>query len=79
MNLSHTQEFTEQEVKDNNYVIIDNNVYNFKEFEDKHPGGAKVLIHYRGGDATKKFHQILKHTDKVKQVLPNFQIGILRV
>ena len=34
MNLSHTQEFTEQEVKDNNYVIIDNNVYNFKEFEE---------------------------------------------
>ena len=79
MNLSHTQEFTEQEVKDNNYVIIDNNVYNFKEFEEKHPGGAKVLIHYRGRDATKKFHKVKQHTDKVKQTLPNFQIGILRV
>jgi len=61
------------------YIIIDNKVYNFKEFEEKHPGGAKVLIHYRGRDATKKFHKVKQHTDKVKQTLPNFQIGILRV
>lgn len=69
--------FTQQEIQDNNYIVIDNNVYNFVEFETKHPGGAKVLEYFRGKNATDKFYNIDKHTEQVKKSLVNFKVGVL--
>tara|TARA_A100000164_G_C21303441_1_gene494403 strand:- start:103 stop:330 length:228 start_codon:yes stop_codon:yes gene_type:complete len=69
--------FTLQTVQDNNYIVIDNNVYNFIEFEQKHPGGAKVLEYYRGKNATEKFYKISQHTEKIKESLINFKVGVL--
>jgi cytochrome b involved in lipid metabolism len=70
-------EYTLEQVQENNYIIIDNNVYNFLDFETKHPGKAGPLIRYRGKDATEKFHRIKKHNKKVKEELKLFLIGIL--
>ena len=58
-------------------TLVDDKVYDFSEFEKEHPGGAKVLIYYRGKDASVKFHKIKQHTDKIKESLVNFQVGIL--
>jgi cytochrome b involved in lipid metabolism len=70
--------YTLEEVKENNFIIIDNNVYDFKSFEEKHPGGAKVLVYFRGKNATEKFHKIEKHTDEVKKNLVHFKVGELK-
>ena len=70
--------YTLQEVKENDFIIIDNNVYDFKKFEEKHPGGAKVLVYFRGKNATEKFYKIEKHNDEVKKNLVNFKVGELK-
>jgi cytochrome b involved in lipid metabolism len=72
------KQFTMKKVKKNNYIVIDSNVYNFKEFEEIHPGGAKVLQFFKGKNATEKFHKVEKHTDQVKSNLSNFLIGTLQ-
>ena len=69
--------YTLEEVKENEFIIIDNNVYDFKSFEEKHPGGAKVLVYFRGKNATEKFYKIEKHNEKVKNNLVNFKVGEL--
>jgi cytochrome b involved in lipid metabolism len=69
--------YTLEEVKENNFIIIDNNVYDFKSFEEKHPGGAKVLVYFRGKNATEKFYKIEAHTDEIKQNLVHFKVGEL--
>ena len=68
-----------EEVKENDFIIIDNNVYDFKKFEEKHPGGAKVLVYFRGKNATEKFHKIEAHTDEIKQNLVCFKVGELKL
>ena len=70
---------TLEEVKENDFIIIDNNVYDFKSFEEKHPGGAKVLVYFRGKNASEKFHKIEAHNDEIKQNLVNFKVGELKV
>ena len=69
--------YTLEEVKENNFIIIDNNVYDFKSFEEKHHGGAKVLVYFRGKNATEKFYKIEAHTDEIKQNLVHFKVGEL--
>ena len=75
---NNCKEYTIQEVTDNEFIIIDNNVYNFKEFEKEHPGGAKVLVYFRGKNATEKFYKIERHTEEIKQSLSKFQVGTLK-
>jgi cytochrome b involved in lipid metabolism len=72
-----TKLFSIEEVENNDYIIVDNNVYDFKAFEEKHPGGAKVLVYFRGKNATEKFYKIEAHTEKIKQNLINFKVGEL--
>ena len=69
--------FTLEQVKEHNYIVIDNNVYNFLEFEKKHPGGSRVLEFFRGKNATDKFYNIDKHTEQIKKSLIHFKIGEL--
>lgn len=37
---------------DSLWLIIENKVYDVTKFVKKHPGGAKVMSHSAGGDAT---------------------------
>ena len=71
--------YTLEEVKENDFIIIDNNVYDFKSFEEEHPGGAKVLVYFRGKNATEKFHKIEAHNDEVKKDLVDFKVGELKL
>jgi cytochrome b involved in lipid metabolism len=72
------KQFTMEQVTENNYIIIDGNVYNFKEFEETHPGGAKVLQFFRGKNASQKFHNVEHHIEKVKNNLRKYMVGSLQ-
>lgn len=72
------KQFTMEEIKENNYIVIDSNVYDLKEFEETHPGGAKVLQYFRGKDASEKFHKVEKHTEEIKSRLSSFLIETLQ-
>ena len=71
------RQFTLEDVQENEYIIIDNNVYDFKEFEKNHPGGSKVLVYFRGKNATEKFYKVVKHGQNVKEELVKYQVGVL--
>lgn len=49
--------YTVEEVKrhnkrDDNWLMINGKVYDLSRWAKKHPGGAKILGHYAGEDAT---------------------------
>ena len=49
--------YTWDEVKqhdkpDDKWLVIDGKVYDITTWSKKHPGGAKVISHYAGDDAT---------------------------
>ncbi|CAH1763536.1 3418_t:CDS:2, partial [Entrophospora sp. SA101] len=56
------------------YLIIDNKVYDVKDFIADHPGGAVILTHI-GKDATDAFHNF--HQKTTHELLANFYIGDL--
>jgi cytochrome b involved in lipid metabolism len=74
----NVKQFTMEEINENNYIVIDGKVYNFKEFEETHPGGADVLQHFRGKDASEKYHKVEYHTPEVKSRLSKYLIGMLK-
>lgn len=40
-----------QSLKDR-WIVIDNKVYDVSSWQNRHPGGRKVIGHYAGQDAT---------------------------
>ncbi|CAG8434505.1 671_t:CDS:2 [Scutellospora calospora] len=54
------------------YMIIDNKVYDIKEFVPDHPGGAPILTHI-GKDATDAFYSF--HPESVHDLLANYYVG----
>ena len=49
--------FTREEVfqhrkKDDCWIILEGEVYNVTSWLTKHPGGARIVLHYGGEDAT---------------------------
>ena len=53
--------YTREEVSlhkksDDCWIIIHGEVYNVTPWLNRHPGGAKVLLHYAGEDATVSEH-----------------------
>ena len=38
--------------KESRWIVIDNNVYDVTEWQEKHPGGARILGHFASQDAT---------------------------
>ncbi|CAG8765704.1 8247_t:CDS:2, partial [Dentiscutata erythropus] len=54
------------------YIIIDNKVYDIKDFVPDHPGGAPILTHI-GKDATDVFHAF--HPESTHDLLANYYVG----
>ena len=71
------QIFSIKDIEENNYTIIDNNVYDFKKLEEIYAGGKEVLINFRTKDATEKFYSVEKHGPNVKDALEKYYLGEL--
>ncbi|KAK7506272.1 hypothetical protein BaRGS_00002384 [Batillaria attramentaria] len=76
----HSAPLTAEEVKrhnkpDDKWLLIDGKVYDITSFAKRHPGGAKVISHYAGEDATDAW--VAFHGDKefVSKHLKSIYIG----
>jgi cytochrome b involved in lipid metabolism len=58
------------------WIIIDNGVYDISNWIDKHPGG-KVLLYYRGQDATEPVYAFHPDMEKTKKYMKATYIGDL--
>ena len=47
-----TEELRKHNSRDDQWLLINGKAYDVTQFAKKHPGGAKILNHYAGEDAT---------------------------
>ncbi|XP_078536730.1 acyl-CoA (8-3)-desaturase isoform X2 [Lissotriton helveticus] len=59
------------------WLVINRKIYNISSFYQRHPGGARVISHYSGQDATDAFTAF--HIDKalVSKYMSSLQVGEL--
>mgnify|MGYP001799519625 CR=1 FL=1 len=60
------QEVQKHNTKDSKWIIIDSKVYDITNFSKRHPGGARVISHAAGDDATVSIYSIQRscpHSD----------------
>ncbi|ESO98065.1 hypothetical protein LOTGIDRAFT_143229 [Lottia gigantea] len=72
--------FTEEEILEHNkaddkWIQIGGKVYNITHFAKKHPGGAKIISHYSGQDATDAWVAFHDDKDLVQKYLKPLLIG----
>uniref|UniRef100_A0A3Q0KLZ3 Fatty acid desaturase, putative n=1 Tax=Schistosoma mansoni TaxID=6183 RepID=A0A3Q0KLZ3_SCHMA len=65
-----------QSLKDR-WIVIDNKVYDVSSWQNKHPGGRKVIGHYAGQDATGAFIAFHKNRQYAEKFLSAYYIGDL--
>ncbi|CAL1543824.1 unnamed protein product [Lymnaea stagnalis] len=61
--------------RDDQWILINGKVYNVTEFAKKHPGGAKILNHYAGEDATDAWVAFHNDKEKVSKYLSTLYVG----
>lgn len=54
-------------------VVLENNVYDLKEFSKVHPGGSMILNIFGGKDATIHYYMLHSH-EKLRHVLDKYKI-----
>ncbi|CAH8485118.1 unnamed protein product [Heterobilharzia americana] len=67
-----------QSLKDR-WIVINNKVYDVTNWQNRHPGGRKVLGHYAGQDATDAFIAFHKNREYAEKFLGAYYIGDLDV
>jgi len=73
-----TRAKVEQMAKENgdHIVIIDNTVYDLSSFEERHPGGTKILASYWGKDSTSAFNGgVYNHSFAARNVLDTLRVA----
>ena len=60
------------------WVTINDKVYDITPWKDRHPGGIEVLRLVAGRDITVAFDTYHPFTTKAADMLPKFQIGVLK-
>lgn len=74
-----SKEFQADEVakhnsKDSLWLIVDGGVYDVTEFQEEHPGGARILTKNAGKDCSEAFWSY--HSEKIlKNVAAEYKIG----
>lgn len=51
-NFYSTEEIQRHNARDDKWLVIDGKVYDISTWAKKHPGGARIISHYAGEDAT---------------------------
>ncbi|RTG89088.1 uncharacterized protein DC041_0009348 [Schistosoma bovis] len=65
-----------QSLKDR-WIVIDNKVYDVSSWQNRHPGGRKVIGHYAGQDATGAFIAFHKNRQYAEKFLSAYYVGDL--
>ena len=65
----------EHRTRDDLWLAIDGKAYDVTSWSRLHPGGALVLMHLAGKDATQQFHAC--HPPHIKDLLPRFYKGTM--
>ena len=61
------------------WIIVSGRVYDMNEFNDMHPGGAKIIQSYSGMDATIAYQKVEHHINsEVDAMLGMYELGVLR-
>jgi cytochrome b involved in lipid metabolism len=50
---------------DDKWLVINGCVYDITQWQHKHPGGARIISHFAGQDATVSFHSLVFHSKTV--------------
>lgn len=76
----HQKVYTWEEIKQHTsltdrWIVIDGVAYNITEWQKKHPGGARILGHFAGKDASEPF--VVMHKDRAlaRKYLKPFAVG----
>ncbi|ETO14013.1 delta 5 fatty acid desaturase [Reticulomyxa filosa] len=77
------KEYTWKEVAEHNnekscWLYIDRNVYDVTSFLPRHPGGKDMILLMAGRDCTDLFIAYHPFTERPREVLKKFQIGVLK-
>nr|WAY16340.1 front-end fatty acid desaturase group B isoform 1 [Eisenia fetida] len=77
---SYLKEYSWQEVRQHTsqkdrWVVIDEVIYDVTEWQKKHPGGARILGHYAGQDATDASFAMHKDMALVSKILKSIVVG----
>ena len=72
--------YTRDEVHKHNkkndcWIIINENIYNLTNFQNKHPGGSRIINIHSGQDASEVFNAFHKEFDKVNKYSKLYLIG----
>lgn len=68
-------EIRKHDQKDDRWVVIDGQVYDVTRWSNKHPGGARLIGHYAGQDATEAFDAFHNDLAAVKKYLKPIHLG----
>ncbi|KAM0678059.1 Cytochrome b5 [Binucleata daphniae] len=63
-------------IKNKNYIVIKNKVYDVKEFKHQHPGGSQILEDWMGKDCTEIFNNVM-HSKDAHDMMKDFYVGDL--
>nr|WPT09940.1 front end desaturase B [Namalycastis rhodochorde] len=79
-NTEPEKNFTWDEVKQHTkitdrWVVIDNNIYDVTRFQKRHPGGARILSHFAGQDATEVWLAMHKNQSLSKKYMASICVG----
>ncbi|GFN91982.1 fatty acid desaturase 2 [Plakobranchus ocellatus] len=69
------EELSKHNKKEDQWLMIDRKAYNITEFAKRHPGGAKILNHYAGEDATDAWTAFHNDKEKVSKYLKSVYVG----
>lgn len=61
--------------RDDNWIVIDGHAYDVTRWAQRHPGGARVLSHYAGEDATDAFQAFHTELPRVHKYMRACAVG----
>jgi fatty acid desaturase 2 (delta-6 desaturase) len=71
------EEIRKHNKKTDLWIVVNDIVYDVTKFQQKHPGGNKLLEYYGGQDATEVFNAFHKEFDRVYKLAKYYKIGTL--
>lgn len=75
-----SKQVAEHNKKYDNWIIINDKVYDITDFIEKHPGGVDKLLNVAGQEVTEKFNNVsshIKNMDNIKKYLEDMEVGSL--